>query len=81
MPHPTNQKSVVWNTLGDNGFDEIHYSNCPWTITTNDEKITGNIIYLKWTFSYNLWIRVEIHQLGNPKAFQLLDIDELYPLF
>ena len=81
MPHPTNQNSVVWNTLGDVGFAEIQHFNCPWTITTHNESITVNIIYLKWTSSYDFWIRVEIHPQGNPKASQLLDIDELHPLF
>ena len=81
MPHPTNQKSVVWIALGDDGFDGIPYFNCPWTITTSNESVAVNITYLKWTFKYEFWIRVEIHPQGNPKAFQLLDIDELHPLF
>ena len=81
MPHPTNQNSVVSNTLGDDGFEEIQQFNCPWTITTNNESITVNITYIKWTFNYDFWIRVEIHPQGNLKASQLLDIDELHPLF
>ena len=81
MPHPAHQNPVVWNTLGDERFDEIPHFNCPWTITTSNESITVNIIYLKWTFNYDFWIRVEIHPQGNPKAFQLLDVDELHPLF
>ena len=81
MPHPTNQNSVVCNILGDDGFDEIQHFNCPWTITTHIEIITVNIIYLKWTFNYDFWIRVEIYPQGNPKASHLLDIDELPPLF
>ena len=81
MPHPINQNSAVWNTLGDDGVDEIPLFNCPWTITTSNESITVNIIYLKWTFNYDFWIRVEIHPRGIPTAFQLLDIDELHPLF
>ena len=48
-----------------------HYNEC----------ITVNIKYLKWTFNYDFWIRVEIHPQGSPKAFQMLDIDELHPLF
>ena len=81
MPHPANQNPVVWNTLGDDGFDEIQHFNCPWTITSNNESITVNITYLKWTFCYDFWIRVEIHPQGNPTVSQLLDIDELHPLF
>ena len=81
MPHPTNQNSVVWNTLGDDGFDEIQHLNYPWTITMNSENITVKIIYLRWTFNYDFWIRVEIDPQGNPKTSQLLDIDELHPLF
>ena len=80
MPHPANQNPVVWNTLGDGGFDEIQLFNCPWTITTNNESITVNIIYLKWTFDYDFRVRVEIHPIGNAKAPQLLVIDELHPL-
>ena len=81
MQHPTNQNSIVGNTLGDDGFDEIQHFNCPWTTTTHHESITVNIAYLKWTFNYNFWICVEIHPQGNPKASQSLDIDELHPLF
>ena len=80
MPHPINQNLVVWNTLTDDGFDEIPHFNCPWTITTSNQSIAVNIIYLEWTFNYGFWIRVEIHPQGNPKASQLLDIDELHPL-
>ena len=79
MPHPTNQNSVVWNTLGDDGLDRIQHFNCLWTITTNNESITVNIMYLKWTFNYDFWIRVEIRPQRNRKASQLLDIDELHP--
>ena len=81
MPHPTNQNSVFWNTLGDDGFDEIQHFNCPWTITTHNESITVNIIYLKRSFNYDFWTRVEIHPQGKPKAFQLSDIFEVHPLF
>ena len=81
MPHATNQNSIVWNTLGDDGFDEIQHFNCPRPITTNDESITVNILYLKWTFNNDFWIHVEFHSQGNLKAFQLLDIDEFHPLF
>ena len=81
MPHPTNQNSVVWNTLGDDGFDEIQHFYCPWTITTNNESITVNILYLKWTFNYDFGIRVEIQPPGTPKASQLLNIEDLHPLF
>ena len=81
MPYPTSQNSGVWNTLGDGGFDEIPYFNCPWTITTSNESIAVNITYLKWTFNYDFWIRVEIYSQGKPKASQLLDIDELHSLF
>ena len=80
MPHPINQ-NLARNTLGDDGFDEKQHFNCPWTITKNNENITVNIIYLKWTFNYDFWIRVEIHPQGNPKASQLLVIDKLHPLF
>ena len=81
MPHPANENPVVWNTVGDDGFDEIQHFNCPWTITSNTESITVNIIYLKWTFNYDFWIGVQIHPLENTKASQLLDIDKLHPLF
>ena len=81
MPHPTNQNSAVWNTLADDWFDEIPHFNCPWTITTNNESITVNIINIKWTLIYDFSISVEIHPQGNPKASQLLDLDEPHPLF
>ena len=80
MPHPANQISVVWNTLADDGFDEIQPFNCSWAITTINEIFTGNIIYLKWTFIFDFWIRVEIPQQRSPTASQLLEIDEPHPL-
>ena len=81
MPHQAYQNLVVWNTLSDHGFDEIQHFNCPWTITSNHESITLNITYLKCTFSYDFWIRVDIHPLGNPTTSQILNNDEFYPLF
>ena len=81
MPYPTSEISGVWNTLGDDRFDVIPHFNCPWTITTSNESIAVNIIHLKCTFNYDFRIRVEIHPQRNPKAFQLLDIDKLHPLF
>ena len=81
MPLPASQNPVVWNTLFDDGFDEIQHFNCHWTITSNHESITVNFTYLKWTFSYDFWIRVEVHSQGNPTASQLIDIDEAHPLF
>ena len=77
MSHPANQNPTVWNIIGDDGFDKI-YLNCPWTITSNNESITVNITYLKWTFIYDFWIHAEIHPQGNPNASQLLDIDKLH---
>ena len=81
MPHPAKQTTVVWNTLGDDGFDEIPHFNCSWTITSNHESIIVSITYLKCNFIYIFWIRVEIHPKGNPTASQLLDIDDPHPLF
>ena len=81
MPLPANQNPVVWKTLGDDRFEKIQHFNCPWTITTPNESFTVNIIYLKWTFNYDFWIRAEIYSQGNPKASQLLDIGDLHPLF
>ena len=69
MPHPTNQNSVVWNTLADDGF-EMQHLNCSGTVTRNNESLTVNIIYLKGTLNYDFWISVEIHPQGNPKASQ-----------
>ena len=81
MLHPTSQNLGVGNTLGDDGFDEIPYFNCLWTITTRSETIAVNITYQKWTFNYDFRTRVEIHPQAIPKASQLSDIDELHPLF
>ena len=58
----------------------MQHFNRPRTITTHNESITVNIIYLKWTFNYDFWIPVEIHPQVNPKASQLLDVDGLHPL-
>ena len=80
MPHRVKQNSVVCNTLGDDEFDEMQHLNCPWTITSNNESITVKITYLKWTFIYDFWNRVEIHPQGNPKGSQILNIDEHHPL-
>ena len=81
MPQPAKQSPIVWNTLRDHGFDEVQHFNCTWTITSKNIIITVNVTYLKLIFNYDLCIRVEIHPQRNPNAFELLDIDELHPLF
>ena len=80
MPRPANQNSVVQKTLSDKGYDEIQHFNCPWTISSNNDSITVNITHLKWTFTYDFWVRVENHAQGNFTASRLLNVDELHPL-
>ena len=73
MPHQADPNPVVWTTLGDDGFDEIQHFNCPWTITSNNDSITVTITYLKWTSSYDFWIREEIHPRWNPTISKFLE--------
>ena len=81
MPHTTNGNPAVWNIVGGDGFDAIQHFNCPWTINSHSKNITIDITYLKRTLSYDFWIHVETHPQRNPNACQLLDVDELRPLF
>ena len=80
MPYPATQNPTVWNSIDDDGFDQVYF-NCPWTITTNNESITVKITYLKWTFRYDYWIRVKNQPQENSDASQLFDKTELPSLF
>ena len=53
---------------------------CPWTITSESGTPTVIIIYLKWTFNYDSWIRVTAHPEGNPNTSKQIDIIRQNPL-
>ena len=67
-------------------WDEIHDEcqhiplNCPWTITSGTETLTVVITCIKWTFNYDLWIRVTAHPERNPNISKQIDINKNNPL-
>ena len=54
--------------------------NCPWTIKSGTETLTVVITCLKWTFNYDVWIRVTAHPEGNLKISKQIDINKHNPL-
>ena len=38
------------------------------------------ITCLKWTFNYDLWIRVTVHQDGNSDISKQIDLNDYHPL-
>ena len=62
-------------------FIKIQHFNCPWTITSNNDSLAVNITYLKWTFRYEFWTRMEIQAQGNATTSQLQNLYEHHPLF
>ena len=54
--------------------------NCPRTITSEDETLRVVITCLKWTFNYDLWIRVTAHPEGKPIISKQVDIKKHHPL-
>ena len=53
--------------------------NCSWPINSQDTSLT-NIPCLKWTFSYEFWVRVTTYPLGAPNISKQIDLDGHHPL-
>ena len=54
--------------------------NCLWTITSEDTSLTVIITCLKWTFNFDLCVRVTAYPLGSPNASKQMDLDDHHPL-
>ena len=50
--------------------------NCPWTITSENETLPVVITWLKWTITYDFWIRVTAHPKGKPNISKQIDINQ-----
>ena len=54
--------------------------NCPWTINFVNETLTVVITCLKWTFSYDFWMRVTAHPEKKPNIPKQIDLYDHHPL-
>ena len=54
--------------------------NCIWPITSPDKNLTVIITCLKWTFNFELCIRVTAYPLGAPNISKEIDSDDHHPL-
>ena len=72
------RKSENLPTNWDDIDDECQHIplNCPWTITSGNEKLTVVITCLKWTFNYDFWIRVTAHPEENLNISKQIDISK-----
>ena len=72
MPQESENFPPNWDDID----DECQHIplNCPWTITSGNETLTVALTCLKWTFSYDFWIRVTAHREGNPNISKQIDI-------
>ena len=80
MSHPTYQSPIFWSIFLVDNSDEIYF-NCFWAITSGNENITVNIIYIKWIFCYELWRQVKFHPRRNPNVSQRLDVVKPQSIF
>ena len=53
---------------------------CIWPITSQDTNLTIIITLLKWTFSFEICVRVTAYPLGAPNFFKQIDLDDHHPL-
>ena len=54
--------------------------NCLWPINSPDTNLTVIINCLKWTFNYELCVRVTAHPLETPDISKRIDLDNHHPL-
>ena len=54
--------------------------NCIWPITSEHTNLTVIITCLKWTFNFELCVRVTAYQLGSPNISKQIDLDDHNPL-
>ena len=78
MPEKSESLTPNWDDIDDE-CQQVPL-NCPWTITSGDETLTVVISCLKWTFTYEFWIRVTAHPEGNPNFSKQIDIIKHNPL-
>ena len=74
MPHKFEKLPPNW--------DDIEYEcqhiqlKCPWTTTSENETLTVVITCLKWTFTYDFWIRVTAYPERNPSISKQININK-----
>ena len=54
--------------------------NCPWTLTSKDERLAVILACLNWTFNYGFCVRLIAHPEGTPNVSKQLDPDDHHPL-
>ena len=54
--------------------------NFLWTITSQATSLTVIITCFKWTFNYEICVRVTAYPLEAPNIFKQVDLDDHHPL-
>ena len=78
MTQKSENLSLNWDDI--DGECQFIPLNCPWTITSGNETLTVVTTCLKWTFNYDLRIRVTAHPEGNHNISKQIDISKHNPL-
>ena len=78
MPQKPENLPPNWDDIDD---ECQHISlNCSWTIISEIETLTVAITCLKWTFNYDIWIRITAHPEGNQSISKQIDNNKHNPL-
>ena len=78
MPRKLEKFPPNWDEIR----DQCPYAplNCPRTITSEEKTLTVVIMWLKWTFNFNLWITVTAHPEEKPNISKIIGINKHHPL-
>ena len=78
MPQNFENLPLNWDDID----DECQHIplNCLWSITSGNGTLTVVITCLKWTFSYDFWIKVTAHPEGNTNISKQIDIIKHNPV-
>ena len=72
MPQKLDSFPPDWDSIEDE-FQHIPIY-CPWTIASDDKKLSVIITCLKWIFNYDLWMRVALYPEEQPHLSKQADI-------
>ena len=53
---------------------------CLWSITSRETNLTVNITCFKWTYKYELCLRVTAYRLGSSNISKQIDLADHHPL-
>ena len=54
--------------------------NCLWNLISKDTSLTAILTFLKWTFKYDIRVRVTVYSLRAPNVSKQIDLDDHHSL-